>query len=188
MSVKVLKKKICMIGAPAVGKTSLINRFVSNVFGDEYLSTVGTKITSTTIKIPPPKGYKPKGLFAKPPKLFNFTFTIWDIAGQKSFYKIKDTYYRGAKGAFVVCDLTRKTTFDELPKMVSGLYKITGVIPIILIGNKDDLVGRFQVTPADLAKLAGNYKAPSFTSSAKTGKNVGVAFRKLAEMLILTDR
>ncbi len=178
-----LKKKIVMIGDPAVGKTSLINRFVSNVFGDEYLSTIGTKITKKIVKVP--NTNRKKGLFGfKGPEMYEITFSIWDVAGQKTFISIKDSYYRGAKGAIIVCDLTRKETLKNMPKMVASLKKVAGDIPLVFCANKADLKDKREFQLRDVAKVALPHKAPYYLTSAKTGANVEKAFKDLGKAMV----
>ena len=78
-----IKRKICLLGTPGVGKTSLINRYVSNIFGDEYLSTIGTKVTKKSIYFPHPKPQKKKGIFGKKgPETIKLDLNIWAVEGK----------------------------------------------------------------------------------------------------------
>ena len=86
--------KICIVGDPAVGKTSLIRRFVFDKYDDKYISTLGTKISKKDVL------YNDKKI--------EMTMMIWDVIGQQSFKSIHKSAFKGAKGAFIVCDLTRK--------------------------------------------------------------------------------
>jgi len=106
---KRITKKICLLGDPAVGKTSLIHRYVYDVFDDKYLSTIGAKIT------------KKKNVVEIPGARFNveITLLVWDIAGQMKFGNVHQSYYKGAEGALVVADITRSETFEHIVNWIS---------------------------------------------------------------------
>ena len=97
MAAKKVSKKIVVLGDPAVGKTSLIRRFVINAFDDKYLTTIGAKIVKKEIQL--------RSGGAKPD--IDVTLMIWDVAGQKTLGNVKQAYYRGSEGAMIVCDITR---------------------------------------------------------------------------------
>ena len=92
--VKEIMKKMCVVGEPAVGKTSLIRRFVLDKFEDKYISTIGTKTTAKDLRIVLDK------------ETMDLKLQIWDILGSRSFSKIQNIAYKGAKGAFIVLNLT----------------------------------------------------------------------------------
>ena len=96
-----LKVKICLVGDSAVGKTSLIRRYVMDIFDDKYLSTLGTKVSKKQV------------IIKNEDREVAFTFSIWDVLGQKDFKKIQNLAFRGSKGAMLVCDLTRKDTLEN---------------------------------------------------------------------------
>jgi small GTP-binding protein len=167
-----LRKKICLLGDPAVGKTSLINRFVYNVFDDKYLSTIGAKISKKNVVV------------SRGTQRIPVTLTIWDIAGQKSFEEVKSTYYRGARGALIVCDITRKSTLSNLQSWADSLFKIAGRVPVVFVCNKADLEENAMFSVDDLGEIAHFYKAPCFLTSAKLGTNINVVFETLASRMI----
>ena len=169
-----LSKKIVLIGDPGVGKTSMIRKFVHDIFDDKYISTLGTKVSNKMVEIMHPDNNNPISL----------NLLIWDVMGEKEYELFHQIAYRGAQGAFIVSDLTRKETLDILPNWVSGLYKSAGEIPIIFIGNKNDLIEQKQFELEDLAKIASTFNSPSFLTSAKTGENVEKAFIILSEKLL----
>jgi small GTP-binding protein len=172
----ILKFKICLLGDGAVGKTSLIRRFVEDAFRDDYLLTIGTKTSK-------------KRLFIKKPeyqKHIHVTLIIWDIMGQISFRKLlHPTYLKGARGAILVCDLTRKETLEHLDDWIDSLYVEGKVVPSVFVGNKCDLVDNHAFGKAELESVASAYGSPFYITSAKTGEYVEDAFRALTEKIIL---
>ena len=169
-----LSKKIVLIGDSGVGKTSMIRKFVHDIFDDKYISTLGTKVSNKTVElIHPDKNFK-----------ITLNLLIWDVMGEKEYELFHQIAYRGAQGAFIVCDITRKETLDILPNWVSGLYKSAGEIPIVFIGNKNDLIDKKQFEIEDLSKIASTFKSQSFLTSAKTGENVEKAFLALSENIL----
>jgi small GTP-binding protein len=170
-------KKILLIGDPAVGKTSLIRRFVLDIFDDSYLSTLGTKVTNKTMILNPPEITQKVEL-----KLM-----IWDVMGQKEYQMIQESAYMGANGAIIVGDLVRKETLDNLGNWVSDLFNITSVIPLVFVGNKVDLVNPETIDREKLEHLAMSYEAPFVYTSAKSGENVENMFQIIANMLINTS-
>jgi small GTP-binding protein len=170
----VLVKKVCTLGEPAVGKTSLIRRFVYDVFDDKYIETIGAKVTKKTMRI----RYIPTG------QTFQLRMMIWDIAGHGALDFVKPSYYRDAEGALIVCDLTRKLTMNKIPAWIDSFFSVTQKVPLVLIGNKNDLVDQQEATPQDLSQLAAQYHCPYITTSAKTGDYVEGAFRGMGLSLI----
>lgn len=172
---KRMKMKICMVGEGAVGKTSLIRRFVLNSFDDKYLQTLGTKVSKKEILV----DYPEKGLELQ------VDMTIWDIMGQKGFRELlKEAYFYGAKGVIAVCDVTRKDTLSELDDWIEGVYSVTGKVPIEFLANKADLKERLSIAENDLEQASKAYDSRFFYTSAKTGENVEKAFKELAERIV----
>ena len=167
-----LQKKIVILGDNAVGKTSLIRRFVFNQFVGSYTATIGTKITMKELKL------RSHG------QLLDIRFLIWDIIGQKEYRALISRFYKNANGALVVCDLTREDTLDNLKDWISSLYGAIGKVPIVLVANKYDLVDQNSFDINDLMEVSGLYGAPWITTSAKDGENVEHAFKNLAEQMI----
>jgi small GTP-binding protein len=164
-------KKVCMLGDPGVGKTSLIRRFVYDEFEDEYLETIGTKITRKEVNI---KKGNDEALVV---------LMIWDIVGHKSPKAVPPSYYAGAEGVIVVCDLTRKETYEELDYWVDLLTAMHENIPIIFLGNKVDLKESRQISDEMMQKLAVSRERKYFYTSAKSGEGVEMAFHEIAEMI-----
>ena len=174
MEPKRMKVKVCLVGEAAVGKTSLIRRFVLDNFDDKYIQTLGTKVSKKELS----------GLKVEPSGEMRIDMTIWDIMGQKGFRELlKEAYFYGAKGILAVCDSTRRKTLDDLDDWIEGVYSVTGKIPIEFLANKVDLKEDVQVTEDDLVQAAKAYDSPFHFTSAKTGVNVEMAFQSLAERI-----
>jgi small GTP-binding protein len=169
-----IAKKILLIGDPAVGKTSLIRRFVLDIFDDSYISTLGTKVTNKTMIL------SPQEISQK----VELKLMIWDVMGQKEYQLIQESAYQGASGAVVVGDLSRKETLDHLSIWVSDLFNITGVVPTVFVGNKVDLLDPNSMNKDEIEHLAMSYEAPLLYTSAKDGQNVENTFQILGNLLI----
>jgi small GTP-binding protein len=168
-----LKRKVCLIGDWGVGKTSLIRKYVFNQFDDKYIVTLGTKVSKKRIKFK-----------ITEEKIIDMNLMIWDIMGQENFKKIQLMAFKNANGAFIVCDITRRETLDNLSNWRSDIFKVTGEIPIIILANKSDLGDQAKFSSDDLAECAQKLKAPYFYTSAKTGENVESAFINIGKKLI----
>lgn len=168
--VKSWKMKICLIGEAAVGKTSLIKKFVLDKFDDEYLATIGTKTSKKTINI------------NNDHTSYNLTLMIWDILGQRNFETLQKVAYCGANGAFIVLDLTRKETLTSFDHWLSSLYKVAGEIPIVVLANKNDLTPEFG--EYEIKSALASHGFPYYETSAKTGENIDCAFQALGESMI----
>jgi small GTP-binding protein len=174
---KYFRRKICLLGDAAVGKTSLIKRYVQDKFDDKYVVTLGTKVTMKEVNIQIPENNE----------IVNVTLMIWDILGQREFKRLQTSYYRGANGALVVADFTRKETLESVPGWVLSLFNNVGKVPILLLINKSDLLERAAITSDEISDVAEKYNTSHMLTSAKTGENVENAFKKLSEMLVKTD-
>jgi len=161
--------KIIIIGEPAVGKTSLVKKFVSGQFTKDYRSSIGTNIFTKKILLK---------------KKTEVTLQLWDIAGQERWVNIRRPYYAGAKGVIIVGDLTRNNTFDQIEKFwVPDLTQDYSLIPIILLANKSDLSNKIEKQWINSLGERINTSSIIFTS-AKTGENVELAFKLIAEQAI----
>jgi small GTP-binding protein len=164
-----MKVKVCFIGDAGVGKTSLIKRFVLDVFDDRYIATIGTKVTKKIVDVQGPNGQA------------KVMMLVWDIMGQKGFRELlREAYFFGAHGAIAVCDMTNKETVEELRYWIKALTDVAGDVPIVFAANKADLENERVVKEQDVKELAAKYKAEAFLTSAKTGQNVEAAFKALA--------
>jgi len=173
MDTKQVKRKVLLLGDGAVGKTSLIRKFVTDKFDDKYITTIGTKITKKDLRFQTDDGE------------MILTLMIWDILGQKGYKSIQSSSYRGAEGAMIVCDLTRKETLDSMTEYwIPELQKVAADIPMVFVGNKCDLIDERQISKDELEGTAQKYGSESLPSSAKTGENVELIFSALGEKVI----
>jgi len=162
--------KLCLLGDGAVGKTSLVRRFVFDVFDDKYITSFGTKVSKKSMKI----GEDDVDLL------------IWDILGQKTHESLHAAYYRGAAGAFAVCDFTRPDTMQSLKSWVGNFRSTVGETPVIILGNKSDLDKAYSLS--DLQSFGASIGCEVFETSAKTGMNVEKAFADLGKRLLESAR
>ncbi|MEE9236601.1 MAG: Rab family GTPase [Thermoplasmata archaeon] len=168
---KVYRAKVCLVGEFAVGKTSLVNRYVRNIFHDRYFATIGAKITKAEVT----QGGEDSS---------QVIMTIWDIMGEKGFRELlKEAYFDGTNGALAVCDLTRSDTLDETEAWISAIFRIAGRIPIVIVGNKTDLEDRIKIHEDDIAAFAKRHSCPYVITSAKSGENVQAAFKAISKLI-----
>ena len=158
-----IQKKICMLGAFSVGKTSLVRRYVSSVFSDAYLTTVGVKIDKRVIDL---DGRE-------------VTLILWDIAGEDDVSTVRLSYLRGSAGFVLVADGTRARTLDVARSLQSRVQAELGEVPFTLLVNKSDLAEQWTIADAELDALRAAGWSVRRTS-AKSGEGVEDAFRELA--------
>jgi small GTP-binding protein len=162
-----MQKKICMLGSFAVGKTSMVRRFVESIFSETYHTTVGVKIDKKPIQI--------DGV--------QIDLVLWDLYGNDDFQKIRWSYFQGASGYLLVADGTRRATIDAAVELEERACTEIGPMPFIFVMNKCDLVDDWEFDPEMEAWLA----AKNWTilcSSAKTGQNVEEAFSQLTRKIV----
>ena len=168
-----MKVKICLVGEGAVGKTSLVRRFVSDEFDDRHIKTMGAKVSKKKIAVRLEDGSR-----------VEMNMTIWDIMGQQTFRDImKEAFFYGAQGILAVCDVTRSDTLSELHGWVKAVYTVTGDVPAYFLANKVDLKDQISFDEQELREVAEKYDSPYSYTSAKTGENIQQAFQHLAEMI-----
>lgn len=158
--------KVCLLGDGAVGKTSLVHRYVYDVFDDKYIMSFGTKVSKKTVELPDAK----------------VDLLIWDILGQKTHESLHGAYYRGAVGALAVCDFTRRPTMESLASWVSGFRGVAGEVPVVLLANKSDLPKAYSLE--EVRMLASSVGCEVLETSAKTGANVEEAFSSLTSRML----
>ncbi len=165
-----IQKKICMLGATGVGKTSLVRRFVQSIYSDKYHSTIGVKIDKKSVRV----GDEDVNLL------------LWDLQGEDSEFKIRPSFLRGASGYFIVVDLTRHETFVTAFSIQQMVEREVGPLPFIVLFNKNDLTDQFDILPTELEQMI-NFGWKMFRTSAKSGERVEEAFQKLAEKMLASD-
>ncbi len=162
-----IKKKICMLGSFAVGKTSLVQRFVHSIFSEKYHTTIGVKIDQKQVAV---EGQ-------------DVTLMLWDIHGEDEFQTIKPAYVMGSSGYFIVMDGTRRNTIEKGLQLQQMVEKTIGKVPFIVLVNKADLQPQWEITDDDLARLENN-GITILKTSAKTGEGVEEAFQKLTKEIL----
>src|SRR5437870_13073144 len=116
-----IKTKVCLVGEAAVGKTSLIRRFVQDDFDDRYITTLGAKVSKREIVFDMPDR-----------KQIQMDITIWDIMGEKGFRDLlKEAFFYGAKGVLAVADLTRSWTLEIRNAWAQAAFKVVGAIAVL---------------------------------------------------------
>ena len=156
--------KIVLIGDSFVGKTNIMSKYLMNEFHEDSKATVGVEFGAKKFDI------EGKSVKAQ----------IWDTAGQERYKSITTTYYKGAKGALVVYDITRKETFDSVDRWISEVLNSGDKnMTMLLIGNKCDLDNQRQVTKEQGEEKAKAFKVAFLETSASSGENLDVAFEMI---------
>jgi small GTP-binding protein len=163
----VLQKKICMLGAVGVGKTSLVRRFVESLFSESYQPTVGVKIDRKTMVL----GEATLNLM------------LWDLQGEADHQRTRMEYLRGSAGYLLVADGTRRASLSAALDLARRAAQVTPNAAMVLVVNKMDLEAERDVSDAELATLVES-GLPLARTSARTGAGVEAAFRRLAEQVI----
>jgi len=162
-----LQKKICMLGSFAVGKTSLVRRYVESIYSDVYHTTVGVKIDKKTVQ----HGQQ------------EVTLVLWDLYGEDEFQKMRWSYVKGASGYLLVADGTRRLTVEKAMQLEEGVRQAVGSLPFIFVLNKADLSPAWEID----AKVEDELTVKGWNvmrASAKTGENVEAAFQKLTAKML----
>lgn len=164
------KQKVLLCGPAGVGKTSLVMRFIKSRFASDYKLTVGVDILTKDVELNDNQ---------------NVTLTIWDIGGQDRFAFIRSTFYRGAKGALLVFDLSRAATWDDIKKWREEIKQFAGDIPFVLIGNKLDLLADVgEVIDRESCRQWAEQEGSLYIeTSAKNNIAVDDAFHTLAKLI-----
>lgn len=182
-----VRKKIVLLGDSAVGKTSLIRRYVFDQFQDSYISTIGSKVTMKELRVRTPE------------RTVDLTLMIWDIIGREGYHALQARTFVGAHGAILVADLTRKDTFSNLERYwIPFLYEIAESAPLVFACNKSDLKGEYEFEFEEFDDIASRYYTGSeeilprelnagYATSAKDGGNVEKLFESLSH-LVLSER
>ncbi len=186
------KFKIVVVGDPAVGKTSLIRRYVFGTFDGKRTRSLHTQVSTrgafvdlsylglTLSRRRDPLAMSPREGGA------HIDMLVWDILGHsRKRMREKDGPYQGARGVVAVADLTRAETLDALDGWIEDVYDVTGPIATLLVANKLDLRSEAVLTEEEVARAAWAFDCPYRLASAKTGVDVEVSFQSLAERIYL---
>ena len=170
--------KITLIGDGAVGKTSIRRSYLGETFEGSYSLTLGSDFATKTMNVGD----------------LNICMIIWDLAGQPRFKAVREGFYRGTRGALLVFDLTRKNTYENIPRWIIELLKNNKMkkVPMILIGNKSDLRGSlYKTIPSEYGEnyaqelsVWSGFDVPYIETSAKFNDNVDQTFETLIKQII----
>lgn len=160
------KKKVCLLGATGVGKTSLVVRFVRSIFSDQYQTTIGTKIETKEVELDD----------------HVVVLVLWDLSGEDEFQRVRLSYLRGAAGYLLVADGTRRSTVETAMALHRAAEEVLGDVPRVLVLNKADLRVFWELDEAYERELASHWSL--FETSAKTGAGVEEAFNSLGRALL----
>jgi small GTP-binding protein len=163
--------KSVVVGDGGSGKTAVVVRFSQGFFQENYKLTIGVEFAVKTINI----------------NNYNVKLQIWDTGGQERFRYVRPLYYKGSMGCIVLFDLTNRESFDHVPKWLEEVKKESGNIPILLVGNKSDLISERTVTLDEAKQMAKDLNMFYVESSAKNGKGVGDVFAMLSLLMIGED-
>jgi hypothetical protein len=165
-----IQKKVCILGSFAVGKTSLIARFVRHFFSDNYLTTIGVTIETKVVKISNGKEVK---------------LVLWDMAGNDGLSVVSSAFLRGSAGYFLVVDGTRRPTWDTALELKQKITQEIGKKPFIILLNKADLEEQWEIR-TQLVVAQRQQGQNVLYCSAKTGSGVEEAFIELATEILET--
>ena len=165
------KFKVVIVGDSSVGKTNLVKRFMNNTFLKDSKATVGVEFMSKTFNVNK--------------KIIKVE--LWDTAGQERYKAITAAYYKGAKGALIVYDVTNKISYDNVDKWCNELrIKGSKNISIVMIGNKTDLKDNIVVNSEMSKEKANLLQVPVMETSALDASNVKEAFYLLIKEMYLS--
>jgi small GTP-binding protein len=162
------KKKLCLLGAFGVGKTSLIRKYVFNLYSEKYLCSVGVKVDKKLLVL---------GSGTE------ITLMIWDLEGKDDYQMVADTYLRGMSGYFLVADGTRPETLASARGTKDAMRQLFPNVPPMLLLNKADLTGSWAIDPAAWADFTAADIDVSLTS-ALDGTGVETSFLRIAEKMM----
>jgi len=163
--------KLVFLGEGAVGKTSLVGRYVYDSFEGDYLATIGTDIHVKMIQVEDDVLVK---------------LVVWDIAGQDDFAQLRKAYYQNTSGAFFVFDTTRPETIERIDEWIDALFSVTGPIPLVLLENKVDL--ETAISKKSIKAFVDKYEVDWIRTSAKEDTNVEEAFTKMTIEILRRSR
>ena len=165
--------KSIVVGDGGVGKTALTLRFSKGFFTEDYKMTIGVDFHVKTISIDSSEG------------TLRCKLQIWDTGGQERFSSIRPMYYRGSLGGLLIFDLTNYESFEHLPQWIDEVRaNIKTEIPLLLVGNKSDLVEERKVSIEEINEFTRNFNLYYMETSAKTGEGVGDCFHILACLMV----
>jgi small GTP-binding protein len=170
--VKSYRLKIVVVGEPDVGKTSIIKNFVEGAFPKDYIPTIGANFFIKNV------------FFEANQEEYECQLGIWDIAGQILWSAMRMQYYKGADGVFVLGDLTKPKTFEQIENFwVKDIRDCLDKVPLILLANKADLTkDSMKIDEKKMRETLGFSKI--IKTSAKTGQNIQLSFQEIIKSIL----
>ena len=156
-----MKRKVCMLGTSAVGKTSLVARWVHGVFREHYLTTIGVKVDKRVVELAE----------------HAVELVLWDLNGEDEFQRVRSSYLRGAAACLFVVDPLRPETLDAARELRAAVVETVGDVPGLLVLNKADLLAEWELDTDSLGECVQ-------VTSAKTGAGVEELFTRLAGLMV----
>lgn len=170
--------KTVVVGDVGVGKSTLISQFAKEHYPKDYMKIVGVNLHMKTISI----NIEEEGLL-------KVRLQIWGPSCQESFSSIRPVYYPGSLGAVIMFDLTSKNSFENLPLWIKEIKSnLEDEIPLLLVGNKCDLVDQRAISTRDIVYLTQMHDLEYMQISAKTGKNVEEVLPTLVKLMALDKK
>ena len=169
MSKKDIKRKvmrISLLGDSGVGKTCIINKYLFDKFSETHNSSIGIEKNDKRLKMNDGNELK---------------VIIWDTAGQERFRAMSTNTIKGAQGIVLVFDNTKKVTFDNLPNWKKDIKEVKDNIPIVLFGNKCDLIEKTEVEKDEAEQFAKDNEMEYFETSAKQNINIENGFKSIID-------
>lgn len=162
-----IQKKICMVGAFGVGKTSLVARYVHSIFTEKYQTTVGVKIDKKVV-------HRRGG---------EVTLVLWDLAGEDALTTVKPAQIKGASGYILVVDGLRRQTLEAAIDLQLRVTEVLGNAPFVCVLNKADLRESWEIQPGEIEPLVAQ-RWTVIETSAKTGAGVEEMFQALTDAMM----
>mgnify|MGYP001577454410 CR=1 FL=1 len=162
-----MQKKVCMLGGFAVGKTSLVRRFMTNVFSDHYQTTIGVTVEKKSVSV----------------DNRDVMLMLWDLYGEDELQRVRESYLRGSSGYILVMDGTRKATVDTAIALQQTVVRTIGTVPFVSIINKSDRRADWEIDEGAIEQLRERGWTVLF-GSAKLGQGVEELFALLATQMV----
>lgn len=164
-----LQKKVCMLGSFAVGKTSLVRRYVESVFSENYVTTIGVKIDKKTLSV----------------NDVDLALVLWDVYGEDNYKSVLPSYLRGMAAYILVIDPSRPATFESAENLHSLVLETLGHKPFVLVLNKSDIKSDWEINKTILDQLS-ELALATIETSAKNDIGVDEIYQTIGRSLVPT--
>jgi len=166
-----LQKKICMLGSFAVGKTSLVRRYVESIFSENYVTTIGVKIDKKVVSV----------------NNTDLALILWDVYGEDNHQSVLPSYLRGMAGYILIIDPSRPATFESAKNLHSLVLENLGQKPFVLVMNKSDIKSEWVMNNAIYEELSAA-AITTIETSAKTDTGVNEVYQTIANALVTVEK